>query len=180
MYVQNPGLGALGQTASTQFTAGSTATLTFTVDTGNWMAAFQSYPSLASPGGALDTWSPFSSGAFQLVSETYDNPVSPSLLTLVIQAGANGTQYTYGLLSSSISTTLNAAFGGFNIFSPANLGPGLAPASNPTVAYIDALSSSPSGLLNAWSSLIAPDTLSLPWGYILLIIAGLAFAYEVS
>ena len=185
MYVKNPSLGALGQTASTQFTAGSTVTLTFTINTAEWMGALANAPA-GDAGTILSQWSLFSSGAFQLNSVTYDDPTTPSLLTVVFTVGPNGAQYTYGLLSSTIASTLNSGFGGAPIFAPSGLGPGLAPASNPTVAYIDALSSSPSGLLNAWSSLIAgesvntPDTLSLPWGYILLIIAGLAFAYEVS
>ncbi len=190
MYVQNPGLGALGQTASTQFTAGSTATLTFSVSTYAWMAALANAPA-GDAGTILANWSPFSSGAFQLDSVTYDDPYMPAALTVVFTVGPNGAQYTYGLLASSMATTLNQAFGGAPIFSPSGLGAGLAPAPIPAVAAAQSLTVDPATLLNAWSNLISggsvntpgtppPGGKSLPWGYILLIIAGLAFAYEVS
>lgn len=190
MYVQNSGLGELGQTSSTQFTAGSTVTLTFTVSTYAWMAALANAPA-GDAGTILANWSPFSSGAFQLVSVTYDDAITPSLLTVIFTVGPNGAQYTYGLLSSSMASTLNNAFGGAPIFAPSGLGAGLGPAPIPAVAAAQSLTLSPTTLLNAWSNLFSggsvntpgpppPPTASLPWGYILVIVAALAFAYEVS
>ena len=82
MYVKNPSLGALGQTASTQFTAGSTVTLTFTINTAKWMARLCQCTSRGR-GNDSSQWSLFSSGAFQLNSVTYDDPTTPSLLTVV-------------------------------------------------------------------------------------------------
>ncbi len=190
MYVKNPSLGALGQTASTQFTAGSTVTLTFTINTAEWMGALANAPA-GDAGTILSQWSLFSSGAFQLNSVTYDDPTTPSLLTVVFTVGPNGAQYTYGLLSSTIASTLNSGFGGAPIFAPSGLGPGLVPAPIPAVAALESPSISLTTLLNSWANLISGGSVntpgpppqpaaSLPWGYILLIVAGLAFAYEVS
>jgi hypothetical protein len=110
MYVKN--LGRLGQTpnANTQFVAGANVSLQFTLDTA--ASAFWSSSITQDVQNSLAGWAPFSSGAFSLQSVSIDDPSAPTVLTVSFSVGANGAQYTYGLLASSIASIVNGSITG--------------------------------------------------------------------
>jgi hypothetical protein len=185
MYVKSRGLGRLGQTAATTFTAGQQVSLQFSLDT---LASVYFYFSsnVSNIQNVLASWSPFASGAFVMQSVSVDDPSAPSVLTVTFMTGANAPQYTYGLLAQSIATVINASITG--TVSPMNLGAGLASAQSPTAAAIQALTIDPLtlakedlNLLTGGSINPAPSTTStFPWGMTLLVIAALALVWELA
>jgi hypothetical protein len=187
MYVKSRGLGRLGQTAATYFTANQQVSLQFSLDgaASVWFEtnSFQSIiPNL------LSSWAPFSSGAFSNPAVMVDNPSQPLVLTVTFMTGANAPQYTYGLLAQSIAQTINASMGG--TVSPVGLGPGLASALPTATAAVQALTINPQTLLQSWENIAtgqnvnaappASTTSTFPWGMTLLVIAALALVWELA
>jgi hypothetical protein len=172
----------LGQTASTQFTPGSTASLSFSV---SLAAGVQiNAASLSSIQSMLAAWAPFASGAFTLQNLQLDNPLTPSSLTITFSVGAAGAQYTYGLLSQSIATMINSSLL-LGTVAPAGLGPGLAPAPSTLSAVVNSWTLDPNTLLASWANLFSggsgvpppgPNN-SFPWGWVLLGVGGLVAIY---
>ena len=132
MYVRSRGLGTLGQTATTQFVAGQTVSLTFSVSLGA-ASVFQGLELGAGLGDIQQTlaeWAPFANGNFTNLSVAFDNPVLPTVLTVTFTVGQGGTQYEYGLLAQSIATEINTGIPWGSV-QPLGLGPGLG---SPSVA----------------------------------------------
>ena len=116
MYVKSRGrLGSLGDSP---LTIGESINLSFQLN-----AAGQTYfaaTNLANLGlgadlsaieSTLEGWSLFANGVFNLANAQWDNPTTPSVLTLTLTVGSGGPMYALSGIGAAVADMLNNYFG---------------------------------------------------------------------
>lgn len=101
------GMGALGQTASTALSPGTTVTMNFSLPVSASIAGLSPSEEANSITNILAAWAPFANQILVLAGVTVASDFSSFAVTFVV----GSTSYTYGLIAQGISTTVGTALG---------------------------------------------------------------------